>query len=407
MKHIQWGKDFGPHYTNYRDFLLLATAIIIIMGIFFQEPILYVIVGVFLIYVAINIIYDRTIGRKLYMDSTPQMIRMYQGEKEELSFELENESMLPIVHGQFRFQIESIVRSLDMEEESTEMIHAFQKSFSLKAKGKTKIHFPFKAETRGVARVRGITYTFPHLFNFDSLSLTYLPKYFIEVIVFPKALPISGIERAFQMAPGDQKTNLSPFEEIQSPIGTRDYEYSDPFHRVNWKASAKTQHLQTNVYEKVVDMSYLFIVNIRRNAQSGVQSNHLMEQLLSYTAYMCKYALDEELPYELYINARTASTVPYLHLSEGEGRSHYSKSLELLARIPKYTMSYSYTHMVHRIRRQTTSLKTIVMIGDVSEELIPMLTKWSRVQRDIFQVVPYEDGAVLERWNVKDVELHA
>lgn len=410
MDNMQWQKNFGPHLKSYQDFLLICVGIMILLASYFREPILYVATSIVFIYVVINRIYNHVIGRKLYLDNTPQTIRMFQGEQGKLSFELENRSILPFIHGQFRVPIEPILKSLDADIEPSMIFHAFQKSFSIKAKGKTEVVFPFQAQARGTARVSGITYTIPHLFHFDTISLRYLPVYFLEVIVFPKPLPIDGIETAFQMSSSEERTNLSPFEDIQSPIGTRDYEFSDPFHRINWKASAKTQQLQTNLYEKVIDKSYLFIVNIRRNKQLGIQTNHLMEQMLSYTTYLCRYALKYEFPYEMYINARTESKASYLHLSEGKGRAHYIRSLEMLAKIPKYTMTYSFTKMISRIRKQVTSPKTIVIIGDTPEELIPVLERWSRVQQDIFHVVSHESGATLERWSpesVLDVKLYA
>src|SRR5699024_11501215 len=93
----------------------------------------------------------------------------------------------------------------------------------------------------------------------------------------------------FQMVTSDQLINFSTFEDIQSPAGTRDYNYNDPFHRINWKATAKTNELQTNVYERVVDMSYIFLVNIGSEDKVNMaQFNQNLEDLISYTAYLCK-----------------------------------------------------------------------------------------------------------------------
>lgn len=405
MRKIQWAKDFGPNHLGDRDFFSLAIISFIIIGLFIKEPILYIVIGLFLTYLTINHFYNRSIGEKLKMDRKRQTIRLFQGDKADFSFELENRSVLPMIHGQFRFQIESILEALEGDEVSGKMMHAFQKSFSIRARGKTSVIFPFQAKERGVARVRNISYTFPHLFNFNVLTLTYLPYHFIEVVVFPEPLKILGVEKAFQLSPGDHTINLSPFEDIQSPIGTRNYEYNDPFYRINWKASAKTQQLQTNVYEKVVDISYLFLVNVRY-LEDGIQMNEEMEQILSYTAYICNKAMEAEVPYELYINARTASSSPYLHLPEGEGRTHGIRSLEMLARIPRHTMTYRFDRMVYRVKRQVVSPKTIVVIGHVPTEAIPLINEWTRTQRDIYQVIPAEDGAVMERWS-KDVQLYA
>lgn len=404
-KKIQWDKDFGPHYIGDRDFLLAAVVSFVLLGLFLQKPILYILIGLLLVFFVINHTYDYFIGNKLYMESKRQTIRLFQGEQTKLSFELENNSMIPFLHGQFRFQIESILQSLDGDELPSEMMHGFQKSFSIKPKAKTIVEFPVEAKMRGVAKVRNISYTFPHLFNFNIVTLLYTPYYDTEVIVYPEILEVEGVETAFQMSPGEHRINLSPFEEIQSPMNTRNYEYSDPFYRINWKASAKTQQLQTNVYERVVDSSYVLIANVR-HLRNGIQVNEEMEKILSYTTYICQQALEANVPYELFINAHTARMVPYLHLAEGEGINQYVQTLEMLARIPRHTMTYPFREMLYRVKKQVISPKTIIIIGEIPEESIAYLNEWAVRQKDIFHVTSTEDGATLQRWN-GEVRLHA
>src|SRR5699024_4747689 len=162
-------------------------------------------------------------------------------------------------------------------------------------KKKTKLELPIQAEERGVAKISHIDFAFPHLFNFQTVKLSFIDAYKTEVLVFPKLIPVHGLETAFQMTPGSQRITFSPFEDVQSHLCTNDYSFSDQFHRINWKASVKTQSLQTNVYEKVVDKAFLFIVNI------GDQPNEGMEDLLSYTAYLSQMVTEKGFPFEVYL----------------------------------------------------------------------------------------------------------
>lgn len=405
MRKIQWEKDFGPHQAGDRDYIILAIIALITIGIFYNEAILYVVIGVLITYVLINSFYNRRVGRKLYLPPKRETVRLFQGDEAALTFEFENKSRLPYIHGQLRFQITPIIKALDGDITSSERAFAFYKTFSIRAKGKTIINFPFQAERRGVTQVRNLSYSFPHLFNFNVLTLKYLPYERREIVVFPKPKEVKNVDIAYQLSPGEQRVNLSPFEDIQSPISTRDYEYGDPFYKINWKASAKTGELQSNMYEQVVEASYLFLVNIRQ-AGDGVQLNEEMEDLLSYTTYLCNKAFEQEVNYEMYINARTASNIPFLKLPEGEGRSHYIHSLEMLARIPRHSMTYPFAEMIYRVKRQIQSQKTIIIVGDTTEEVDYLLRDWSKRQRDIYQVVAYESGAVMEAWK-RDVNVHA
>lgn len=124
--------------------------------------------------------------------------------------------------------------------------------------------------------------------------MTYSAQFYTEFVVFPSLLPVRGFEEVVHMMQGKQWSLFSPFEDVQLPVGTREYHYSDPFHRINWKASAKTQTLQTNVYEKNVDMGLVFIVNISvaDNSHLTKLSKHL-ERSLSFCAYLCKIATEK------------------------------------------------------------------------------------------------------------------
>src|SRR5699024_3138869 len=276
MQSGQWAKDFGHNQANDRDFLILAIIAFITIGIFYHHLILYLVIGILITYILMNAFYNRSIGSKLYMEPRRQTIRVFQEDQAEFNFELENQSYLPLIHGQFRFQIVPIIKPLEGDLTAHERSFSFYKTLSIRSKGKTRISFPFQAVRRGVTRVRNLSYSFPHLLNFNVLTLKYIPFQLIEVLVFPKLLEVENVDVAFQVSPGEHRVNLSPFEDIQSPVSTREYEFGDPFYRINWKASAKTQQLQTNIYEKVVDISYIFLVNIRHEKE-GIQSNEAME----------------------------------------------------------------------------------------------------------------------------------
>src|SRR5690625_1447388 len=71
----------------------------------------------------------------------------------------------------------------------------------------------------------------------------------------------------------------------------------------------------------------------------------------------------------------------------------------MLARIPRHSMTYSFAEMIYRVKKQVSAPKTVVIIGDIPEEAKELLAKWSQRQKDIYQVVPYEDGAVMEKWD--------
>src|SRR5699024_9263078 len=111
-----------------------------------------------------------------------------------------------------------------------------------------------------------------------------------------------------------------------------------------------------------------------------------LEKLLSYTAYLCKETTQKGFNYEVFINTRKTGRIPYLHIPEGEGKAHYVRSLETLARIHQQTLVFPFEHMAYRIGQQFYKPKTIVILGEITPEVNKLINSWSKQQQTIYQV---------------------
>ncbi|SHF87205.1 DUF58 domain-containing protein [Ornithinibacillus halophilus] len=394
---MMWKKDVTSDHSRSFDYILLALLVFFLIGVIFRTPVAFIGVGIFTAYLIIYKIYDRTIGKKLELINEDKTIKLFPGEEENLRFELKNWSNFPMINGYFKIKMGPAVKAYTIAKDEKEYWKQLRIPLSVLQKRNTIIEFPIVAEQRGVSKVNNIEFDFPHLLNFNLVTLVYKPIYKTEFIVYPKLLPVHGIEAVFHMMPGDGRTNFSPFEDIQSHLGTRDYNYSDPFHRINWNASVKSQTLQTNIYEKVVDISYVFIVNLNTEDDTNMaRFNKNLENLLSYTAYLSEYATKTGVPYEIFINARKPGKVPYVHLPEGEGRDHYAHALEMLARIHKQSMALPFNEMLYRIGKQFIKPKTIIIVGDVPAGATEIMDGWKQAQNTVFQIKGSEEGAMVK-----------
>lgn len=404
---MMWQKEFGTANGKNTDYLLAAIVVLVAIGFFLKKPILFLIVGLFAAYLLLNKLYDKKIGEKLELENPRQVLRMFPGDEAEMQFEWQNRSIFPIINGEFQFQTEPAIKALKYVESTSKYWNQFHMPLSVIGKGKVTITLPIRAEKRGTSRVKNLQYVFPHLFNFDRVTLKYNPFFYMEYVVFPKPLQVNGLEPLTYVTPGSQRTNFSPFEDMQSAHGTRAYSYHDPFRRINWKASAKTQELQTNMYDKVVDMSYVFLVNIGVTRGLNIaQLTKNLENLLSYTAYLCEYATKQGIPYEIAINARKPGKTPYVFMPEGEGRTHYVHALELLARVHPQSMVIPFDQTLYRIGQQFDKPKTIIVLGEIPPGAEVMIDKWKYKQKNIFHIEAAEGEAYMKRW-AKDVAYHA
>ncbi|WP_281976000.1 DUF58 domain-containing protein [Halobacillus litoralis] len=370
-------KKYDGQSERYYDGLLAVVVLTGLIGFIINQPLLFVPTGLLLSLLLASKLFDRFSGSNLHLHDYKRSIRLFPGDATHLSIRMNNLSRIPVLNGMLTFQIDKSVRSSGGMERGDNDELSYRLPLSLISHGESEVHLPIQAESRGVAKIKGITFRYPHLLRFSPIKIEYNTTYNIEFIVYPKPKKIHGIDEVFHMSMGDHPASLSPFEDILTPLGTRDYVPSDPFHRIHWKASAKTNTLKTKVYERQIDISWTILVNVTEHTRLG--NEHLspeMEDLLSYACDLCYYATEHGYPYEMVVNMRRPHQKPYFYQSEGEGNQHLRDSLELLARVEKKQIPLPMNEMMYRLSHQFYKQKTVIILGEVPDQSLPYVKQW-------------------------------
>lgn len=360
---MKWKKYFQVDMHKSMDYMIVGILGISLISFIMKKPLLFVIVGIFFVYLIFSEIYQRSVGEKLDVENNRMIVRAFPGEEITLKLLIRNQSILPYINGVLEVSMNDVVSTTVHETSDTGDRSTIKIPTSMMGKRKTRINVQLYTDKRGVARIYQLKYRFPHLINFDSVELTYSPHLHQEIVVFPEMKEVHGIQQLRHDLPGEQRVRFSPYEDIQSMIGTRDYVSSDPFHRINWNASVKTGELQTNEFERVIDRSFFVIVNL---TVADLRLD-VMEDFLSYTAYLLQDIHQHGLPYEMVLNARKLGNTPFIYQQQGEGNAHYIQSLDILARIDRHGITSRMAQVLMTIRTQLATAHTIVYIGQMSE----------------------------------------
>lgn len=360
---MKWKKYFQLDMHKNLDYIIVGILGVSLISFIMRKPLLFVIVGIFVVYLIFSELYQRSVGEKLDVENKRTIVRAFPGEEITLELLISNQSILPYINGMLEVSINDVVSTTVHEKVENGERSQIKIPTSIMGKRKTRIYVQLHTEKRGVARIYQLKYRFPHLINFDFVDLTFSPYLHQEIVVFPEMKEVHGIEQLRHDLPGEQRVRFSPYEDIQSMIGTRDYVPTDPFHRINWNASVKTGELQTNEFERVIDRSFFVIVNI---TVAGLRID-LMEEFLSYTAFLLRDIHQQGLPYEMVVNARKLGNTPFIYQKQGEGNAHYMQSLDILARIDRHGITSRMTQVLMTVRNQLARAHTIVYIGQLSE----------------------------------------
>ncbi|SES66630.1 Uncharacterized conserved protein, DUF58 family, contains vWF domain [Salinibacillus kushneri] len=385
---MQWEKQFNQ--SKYYELLAIISIITFLISLIFKQSLLFLLVGLLIIFIILSRRYHRIAGKSLVLNHSKKQIRLFPGQETTIDFNFTHHSLLPVVNGTFSFLIHDIIDILRFKATKVKGKDHYEIPLSILSRGETKLIIPIKAYKRGVTQITNIHYQYPHLINFRSISLRFRPFYQTEILVYPSSLPVYGIEETNYETIGEQRVRFSPFEDVLQPVGTRDYQPTDPFKRIHWKASAKRQSLQTKVYEKTRDHSWVLIVNLSARTRLGnIYWDESMENRLSYIAYVCQYLTNKGVSFELYLNTNQGN------LQSGEGKEHLKKAMEMLAKVSNNQNLIHTSRLFLRVDQRLEQPQTVVCFGDLYEENQSYLLKWQNQGVKVYHVKETQSGAYM------------
>ncbi|MCT2535710.1 DUF58 domain-containing protein [Aquibacillus koreensis] len=380
--------------TKKQTALLIDIGIIcIVFGIMFDRSILYLLAAFILAFGLLTILFNRFVGTKLVMDADKGVFQMRPGDQIEIPLTFENHSKIPIQNGWFTFATNATVKEQNFKQtKGVDDLTITSLPLSIPGTSKVVVTCAFKAERRGVTKISHLYYTFPNMFSFENITLQLHTLPATELVVYPEAKSVHGLEKIMTHYYGNNRAPISPFEDLSENIGTRNYVMSDSLQSVHWKASAKMQQLQTKTFERKWDMSWTIVINTEEFSRIGnAYISKKLEDYLSVATQLCYTATQQGLPFELHINIESAGSVGYMKTSKGEGKIHLKRLLNLLARVKSSDRLYSFRKLLHQLNKQIHQHRTIIYIGEVNVHDLSYLHAWKKKGTQVFAIQDTED----------------
>lgn len=149
--------------------------------------------------------------------------------------------------------------------------------------------------------------------------------------VYPRAIEPLRLELPLRFLTGAtaarQALQQDPFE----LASIREYQPGDPFRGINWKASARTGQLESNVFAPAASWQVAFLVDCAGNG--GWEDHALKEETLRLCGSLAGALVADGVPVSVRTNGWDCLTGRESVLEAGAGSGHEQAVLELLARI--------------------------------------------------------------------------
>ena len=361
--------------NSYRDILLVSAIFLFLFG----QKLLFVIICFSLILVLVQMLYFRKVGEGLSLVNEKKRVRLMKGTTSYLELTFENKGM-PIWNGIMTITFQDSIAPVRDEYNSSVGFYEVNVPFTIGYNKAVTIQVPIVGIRRGRSRIKEIEIKIPHPLANGSIILNYQPYILMDAIVYPTIYEVNEEFFPTRLKSGESDFNTSLFIDPFFPIGTREYEQGDQFNHIHWKASARTQQLQTKVFTKVANVSVLFLVNLA----DGYRMVHDFEERIEWLASNVEACYKANIPFAFGINIRASGNRPFVFVPLGSGDKHRLNALELLSILSVSNSSIPFEKIIKYIDNHEELPVSIQVFSHNMEKYQSLFIPWEQKARVSF-----------------------
>ncbi len=281
----------------------------------------------------------RSLDRLSYERIIPQN-RAFAGEAIAMTLRIANDKLLPVPWLELRDLIPEALSIKDEHLAPSTSPGAVVISRSTHLSWYERVNWPlhFDAPPRGYYRLGPARFNTGDIFGlFPAFRQD---ESYDSIIVYPTTytLPELGLpaERPF----GERKGRERIFEDPSRIAGLRDYRPGDPMRRIDWKATARRQALQSKVYEPSATLHMLVALNVHTLAHSWEgYLPETLERLLSVAGSVAQHGFEAGYAIGLIANGTYPTSDRPMRVPVGRRADQLMHVLEALAVIGPLTLT--------------------------------------------------------------------
>lgn len=263
--------------------------------------------------------------------------RLFWGESVNLDVSLTNFKLLPLswleTEEIFPKQLEFVGKVPDLLSMPREVIVAH--TTAMRWFERIHWHYRLECRARGLYSFGPVKLRSGDMFGiFTSETEQSVPA---KLFVYPKMVDLAELGLPPLHPFGDLRAQRLLLEDPLRTAGVREYRPEDPFKRVHWKATARTQQLQVRVYDQTTTHTLMLFVSVETwtHVYEGVD-NTAAEWAIVVAASLARYAATQRWSFGLQSNAPAADGGEAVRIPPSSNPEQLTRLLEGLARMVIY-----------------------------------------------------------------------
>ncbi len=381
------------------DKWIVVLVIFVVIGLFIRSMIIVVLpVTVMVIYVLSKWWQRHALDNVIYRRRF-HYIRAFPNERFPLKLEIENNKLLPISWLRIQDPWPEIIAPEGDDILSPSHVQGegfLTHAFSLRWFQKTHRNYMIHFRNRGVYRVGPAHMSTGDFFGIYEMSKEMGARE--SITVFPDIVPLEKLGLPPEDPFGDQKSRRKLFEDLNRPIGVREYRLEDGFRRVHWPATAKTGDLQVKVFQPTSARVMMLCINVSTYERhwQGVNPVYL-EHLLSVAATLAKEGLEAEYRVGVISNGCLANSDQPFRIPPGRSPQQMAHLLQALAGVTPVVMGSFDRFLVRELPRVPYGATLVVITAVIYPALRETLLRIKKHERRIILIsIADESPGIIE-----------
>lgn len=344
---------------------ILISALMILIGLVASQGLLLVVGSLVIVIALVARFWDRFAFNRVTHTRLISRQRAFIGDSIEYSVTLYNDKILPLIWVDIRDEFPEGLELAGghLRAAGMEMAQQHRITTSLLPYQRVTWKYALKCTGRGNHRIGPVSLRSGDIFGFSSTE-TQLSKT-DQLLVYPRVVDLEQLIFPAEHPSGEARGRRPLFQDITRFIGHREYRPSDPMKHIDWKATARLGEMQTKVFEPVVSLNVLIVLNGSTSEFAWQGAHHrLFEKAVTAAASAASFCAVRGYTFGLISNAVAGYSGKWLSVPLGSATPQLTMALETLAMAGPFVV----TSLVDMLRGERDSLPpgaTVVLVTAV------------------------------------------
>lgn len=305
--------------------------------------------------------------------------RAFVGESIEVAFTLINRKVLPVPWIEVRDTVPERLppEGVHVAPAPTAEMLFFSRSTSLASYERVTWRHQFHCTARGFYQIGPSALRSGDVFGLFPRSED--NEQIDHLTVLPRLLDLRDIGLPVERPFGEARGGSRIFEDQSRIVGVRDYRSGDPLKRIDWKATARRQHLQSRLYDPSSTINLLVALNAGtlEHPWEGYDPL-LLERAISVAGSVAQFADEKRYAVGLAANCTFPNADRHIWVPPGRDPDQLTRILESLAMVTPFVLAPIEEIMQGSRRRLPLGASIVIVAGHLSEGMQAYLSRRSQ-----------------------------